>query len=200
MEGDLFNYLNSNPCLLDCSQNSTILEFNTNVDFQSILDVQVENCISCSTCFYQNQFENYQCFDLMNDEPYEFQFQNGAPTGETLTCGVNVNWGIRAILNDNVVYENLEFYSGNTNTSIPTEQIYLIQLNNIANSSNLIFINNNGVASFVNTYGCDEDGLSGASLKIDLLVTVETCEPKQFEDDDCFFFMDGDEYTFEDDE
>ena len=200
LEGDLFNYLNSNPCLLDCSQNSTILEFNSNVDFQSILDVQVENCISCSTCFYQNQFENYQCFDLMNNEPYEFQFQNGAPTGETLTCGVNVNWGIRAILNDNVVYENLEFYSGNTNTSIPTQEIYLTELNNIANSSNLIFINNNGVASFVNTFGCDEDGLSGASLKIDLFITVETCEPKQFEDDDCFFFMDGDEYTFEDDE
>lgn len=200
LEGDLFNYLNANPCLLDCSENSTVLEFNSNVDFQTILDNEIANCIECSTCFYQNQFENYQCFDLMNDEPYEFQFQNGAPTGETLTCDVNVKWGIVATLNGNVVYENLEFYSGNTNTSIPTEEIYLSQLNNIANTSNLIFINNNGIASFVNTYGCDEEGLSGASLKIDLVVTVETCNPKQFEDDDCFFFMDGDEYTFEDDE
>lgn len=200
LEGDLFNYLNLNPCLLDCSQNSTVLEFNSNIDFQTILNNEIDNCIECSTCFYQKQFENYQCFELMNGEPYDFQFQNGAPTGDTLTCDVNVKWGIIAILNGNVVYENLEFYSGDTNTSIPTEQIYLTQLNNIANSSNLIFINNNGVASFVNTYGCDEDGLSGASLKIDLLVTVETCEPKQFEDDDCFFFMDGDEFTFEDDE
>jgi hypothetical protein len=200
LEGDLFNYLNQNECLLDCTNGSTVLEFSTNIDFQTILDVEIQNCVDCSNCFYQNQFENYQCFDLMNDEPYEFQFQNGAPTGDTLSCDVEVKWGIRATLNDNLIYENLEFYSGNTNTSIPSEELYLLQLNNIANSSNLIFINNNGIGSFIDTFECGETGLSGSRLKVDLTITVETCEPKKFEDDDCFFFMDGDEYTFEDNE
>jgi flagellar biosynthesis chaperone FliJ len=166
LEGDLFNYLKSNPCLLGYSESESesIITVNNNIDFQQILNSQIENCIGCD---YSGQ----------------------------ISCGVNTNWGIVATLGDDIVYENPEFYSGNTQTSTPTSEMYLIELNNIANSTNLIFINNGNTSSFISN-----NDISGTQLKIDINVTVETCEPKKFEDNDCFLFMDGDLYIFEDDE
>lgn len=196
IEGDVFNYFLNNPCVLECSSGQTITTVNTNINFQSILDNAIEECSECATCFYQKQFENYECFDLMNNEPFEFEFQDGAPTGST-SCDTISVWNIVATVDNEVVYQN-DFYSGGTSTSIPTQEIYLNELNNIANSVGLIFINNNGNVSFIGDAGCGFDSLSGKSFKIDLNLSLETCEQKQFQDDDCFDFMDGDSFQFED--
>jgi hypothetical protein len=170
IEGDLFNYLNQNPCLLDTNQsqseNINTLTINNNINFQDILNNQIQTCIGC----------NYD--------------------GQT-SCGVNSNWGINITIDDVVVYENLQFYSGNTQTSIPTIELYLSELNNFANSNNLIFINNGNTSSFIDNSGTS---FLGVELKINLIVTIQTCEPKKYEDGDCFLFMNGDLYIFEDDE
>jgi prefoldin subunit 5 len=168
IEGDLFNYLTKNQCLLDSTETnlSSILTINNNIDFQNILNNQIQSCIGCT---YNGQ----------------------------LSCDIHVNWGIKVMLNNDIAYENLEFYSGNTQTSIPTTDLYLSELNNFTNSYNLIFINNGDTSSFIDNTG---NTLLGVELKIELIVTIETCEPKKFQDDDCFLFQDGDVYIFEDDE
>jgi hypothetical protein len=197
IEGDVFKYIFNNPCALGCSNGTTVVEFNPNVDFQTILDFALSQCVDCVTCYYQKQFENYECFDLMNDEPFEFQFQE--PLNQNISgCTVSVKWVPKVELNGVLVYENQNFYTGYTSTSVPSEFLYLNELNSIANSLGLIFINNGTTASFVNQYGCDDYGLSGQSFKIDFELVVETCEKKLFEDDDCFTFMDDDIYQFED--
>lgn len=195
IEGDVFKYFFNNPCGLGCTSGTTLLEFNTNVDFQTILDNTAVNCLNCVTCFYQKQFENYECFDLMDGSPYEFQFQNGAPPN--YDC-LSIVWSITVLVDDVVEYYNPTFYSGNTLTSIPTQNLYLNELNTIANELNLIFINNGTTASFINEFGCDGNNLNGKSFKINLDLTVETCESKNFEDGECFDFMDGDVFQFED--
>ena len=197
IEGDVFKYVFNNPCALDCNSGTTVVEFSPNVDFQLVLDDAITNCGDCVTCYYQKQFENYECFDLMGGEAFEFQFQN-EPQLTISGCEVNINWVIKVELGGELVYENLNFFSGNTITSIPTQSLYLNELNNIANSLGLIFINNGTTASFVNSKDCDDKGLSGKSFKIDLSLTLETCEKKNFEDNDCFTFMDDDIYEFED--
>jgi hypothetical protein len=131
----------------------------------------------------------------MDDSPYEFQFQNGAPPN--YDC-LSVVWSITVLVNDVIEYYNPIFYSGNTLTAIPTQNLYLNELNTIANELNLIFINNGTTASFINEFGCDGNNLNGTSFKINLDLTVETCESKNFEDGECFGFMDGDVFQFED--
>jgi hypothetical protein len=37
IENDIFNYIKNNPCILDCSPNSSTIEHNLNIDFNSIL-------------------------------------------------------------------------------------------------------------------------------------------------------------------
>lgn len=197
IEGDVFKYLFNNPCSLDCISGETVVEFNTYVDFQSVLDTAIQDCANCITCYYQKQFENYECFDLMNGEPYEFEFQNGPPSGNT-TCDILAVWSMRVSIDGEEVYNNPNFYSGNTSTSIPTQNEYLNELNNIANSLNLIFINNETTASFIDAFACDNYNYSGKSFKIDLDLSVSSCEAKNFEDGDCFDFMDGDLFQFED--
>jgi len=197
IEGDVFKYAFNNPCVLGCSSGTTIVEFNSNVDLQTVLDDALIQCGDCITCYYQKQFENYECFDLMNDEPFEFQFQD-APVLTISGCDVTIIWAFKVELDGELVYENNNFFTGNTATSIPSQNLYLNELNNIANALGLIFINNGNTSSFVDVYGCDDKGLSGKSFKINLDLTVETCEKKKFEDNDCFTFMDDDIYEFED--
>ena len=197
IEGDVFKYIFNNPCTLECSSGNTLVEFSTYVDFQSVLDNAIQDCANCITCYYQKQFENYECFDLMNGEPYEFEFQNGAPSGNT-ACDIISVWTMRVSIDGEEVYNNPNFYSGNTSTSIPTQNEYLNELNNISNSLSLIFINNGTTASFVDAFACDGYSYSGKSFKIDLDLAVSSCEAKNFEDGDCFDFMDGDLFQFED--
>lgn len=197
IEGDVYKYLLNNPCALDCTSGTKILEFNSDIDFQVILDNEIINCDSCSTCFHQKQFENYECFDLMNDEPYEFEFQEPI-TGVTSGCVVSVVWGITSELDGEITYSNPNFYSGDTSTSIPTHNEFLTELFNISNSIGAIFIIDGNIVSFVDQSTCtDGISLSGKQLKIDLNISIVGCDNKQFEDNECFDFMDGIDFEFE---
>jgi hypothetical protein len=197
IEGDVYKYFLNNPCGLGCTSGTTILEFENNIDFQTILDAQIINCGGCFTCFNQKQFENYECFELMNGEPYEFEFQESV-SATTGSCINGIIWGITAELGNELVYDNPNFYSGNTITSIPNQNEFLNELNNISNSIGTIFIIDGNTISFVYENMCSVDGgLMGKQLKIDLNVTIESCNLKQFEDGDCFDFMDDVAYDFE---
>jgi len=198
IEGDIYNYLFNNPCALECSSGSTLLEFSAYNDFQTILDNALADCSNCISCYYQEQFENYECFDLMNGEPLEFQFQD-APAVTYSGCDVNISWGISVELNGSVVYTNPSFYSGNTSTSIPTQIQYITELSVIAATLGLGFMYDGTNVSFINYYGCGVDeNLDGTPLKIDLNLNIEKCDNKNFEDGDCFIFMDDDLFQFED--
>jgi len=197
IEGDVFKYIFDNPCAIGCSSASTILEMGVNIDFENMLNDEIANCIGCSTCFYQKQLQNYECFDLMNGEPYEFQFQEPI-TGSITGCVKTVIWGIKAQLDGVEVYNNSNFLSGSTEYTIPTQSEFLNELNNIANAIGSIFIINGNLVSFVGKVGCDNsEVLSGKNLNIDLNISVEVCDIKKFEDYDCFGFMDGIDYEFE---
>jgi hypothetical protein len=195
IEGDVFKYFFNNPCGLDCSSGTTVVEFNPNVDLQLVLDDALNKCNDCVSCYQQKQFENYECFDLMNGEPYEFQFQEEQIIND---CDTIVKWVFKVELDNVIVYNDNIFFTGNTETSIPTQILYLNELNNIANTLGLIFINNGTTASFVDVFGCDGIRLDNKNFKIDLNLIVETCEKKKFEDGDCFIFMDDDIFQFED--
>jgi hypothetical protein len=197
IEGDVYKYFFNNPCGLGCTSGTTVLEFENNINFQTILDVEINNCGGCFTCYYQKQFENYECFELMNGQPYEFEFQEPI-TGTTSSCVNSVTWGITAELGGELVYSNSNFSSGDTITSIPSQNEFINELINISNSIGTIFIIDGNIISFVNEFGCDSDSqLSGKQLKIDLNLSVESCNLKQFEDGDCFDFMDDIGYDFE---
>jgi len=197
IEGDVYKYFFNNPCGLGCTSGTTVLEFENNINFQTILDVEINNCGGCFTCYYQKQFENYECFELMNGQPYEFEFQEPI-TGTTSSCVNSVTWGITAELDGESVYSNSNFSSGDTITSIPSQNEFINELINISNSIGTIFIIDGNIISFVNEFGCDSDSqLSGKQLKIDLNLSVESCNLKQFEDGDCFDFMDDIGYDFE---
>lgn len=197
IEGDVYNYLLNNPCALECSSGTTLLEFETYVDFQTVLDNALADCKDCVSCYNQKQFENYECFDLMDGQSYEFQFQQ-VPTITYSGCDITVQWGITVELAGVLVYENVSFYSGDTTTSVPTQTQYLNELAYIANTLGLVFIYDGVNASFVNNYGCGDDDLYGDSFKIDLSLNIKTCDNKNFEDGDCFIFMDDDIFQFED--
>ena len=133
----------------------------------------------------------------MNGQPYEFEFQEPI-TGTTSSCVNSVTWGITAELGGELVYSNSNFSSGDTITSIPSQNEFINELINISNSIGTIFIIDGNIISFVNEFGCDSDSqLSGKQLKIDLNLSVESCNLKQFEDGDCFDFMDDIGYDFE---
>jgi hypothetical protein len=75
---------------------------------------------------------------------------------------------------------------------------FTTKLINISNSIGTIFIIDGNTLSFVYENACSEDStLSGKQLKIDLNITIEGCDNKQFEDGDCFDFMDEEAYDFE---
>jgi hypothetical protein len=197
IEGDVYKYFFNNPCGLECTSGTTLLEFDNNVDFQLILDNEIINCGGCFTCFNQKQFENYECFDLMNDEPFEFEFQEPT-TGTSVGCVNSVIWGITAELDGELVYTNPIFSSGDTVTSIPTQNEFINELNNISNSIGTIFIINGNTILFVDDSICDSGNqLLNKNLKIDLNLTIEDCGSKQFEDGDCFGFMDDIDFEFE---
>jgi flagellar biosynthesis chaperone FliJ len=167
LEGDVFNYLNSNPCILDTSPIIPIetIIFNSYVDFDSILNSELQTCIPCI---------------------------NGQ-----LTCDIYTTWGITATLNNIIIYENNEFYIGDTTTPTPTENMYISELVNIANLNDFIFTNNSGIIKFTNNSGVN---IIGDEFKINLTLTIETCTPKEYQDNICFTFMDGELYIFEDGE
>lgn len=197
IEGDVYKFIFNNPCVLDCTSGTTILDFNTNIDFQSILDVEIDECNGCTMCYYQKQFQNYECFDLMNGNPYEFQSQL-LTSATTVNCVRSVIWGITAELDNDVVYSSSNFSSGTTITSIPSQNEFLNELINISNSIGAIFIINGDIISFVDNFDCSGVGnLYGKELNINLNIIVEGCDIKQFEDNICFGFMDNIGYEFE---
>jgi hypothetical protein len=173
IEGDVFKYLNSNPCALDCTTGTTILHMSTDIDLQSILDAQIADCCNPIFCANQKQFQDYDCFDLMNGEPYEFQYQNSPIISGDCVC--SVTWGITAKLEDIEVYNDDNFYSGTTTTSIPTQTELINQLNYIANTIGVIFIINGNTVSFIDNYTCDDIGFKGQNLNIDLNISLGLC-------------------------
>jgi hypothetical protein len=174
IEGDVFKYLYNNECVLDCISGTTLLEMSTDIDLQMILDEQVADCCNGVLCANRKQFQDYECFNLMDGDSYEFQYQSVTPpfTGD---CMCSVVWGITANLDGIEVY-NTNFYSGTTSTPIPSQVQLINELNLIANSIGVIFIINENTVSFVNTYDCGEIGLKGQNLNINLNIAVELCD------------------------
>lgn len=174
IEGDVFKYLYNNPCALDCTSGTTMLEMGIDIDLQGILDVQVANCCNNVLCDDQKQFQTGECFDLMDGDSYEFQYQ---ASGSSVTgdCVCSVVWGISATLDGIEVYNN-DFYSGTTSTSVPTQSQLINQLNWVANSIGAIFIINENTVSFINSYDCSDIGLKGQNLIIDLNISIGVCD------------------------
>ena len=174
IEGDVFKYLYTNTCALDCTTGTTMLEMSTNIDLQTILDAQVYECCNSVLCAGQKQFQTGECFDLMDGDSYEFQYQASATT-ITGDCVCSVAWGITATLDGVEVYNDI-FYSGTTSTSVPSQMQLINELNSIANSIGVIFIINENTVSFVNVYNCGDMGLKGQNLIIDLNISVGVCD------------------------
>jgi len=150
---------------LDCSSGSTSVDVNVDLDFDSIYQQQI---LSCSGCSLQYQFQDDNCYDFMTGVEYEFQYQNGGITGATIISGV---WGISAMIDDTLVYDNPMFYSGYT---APTQNDYVNELANLATYIDCGFIYLSGnTAQFVSDYSCDTGlSLSNKNLKIDLNLDI----------------------------
>lgn len=165
IEGDVYNFIYNNPCALDCSSGSTSVDVNVDLDFNSIYLQQI---LSCSGCSLQYQFQDDDCYDFMNGVEYEFQFQNGGITGTTIISGV---WGISAMVDNTLIYNNPMFYSGYT---APTQNDYINELANLANTIDCSLIYSSGTtAQIISDYSCDIGlGLSNKNLKIDLNLDI----------------------------
>jgi hypothetical protein len=154
----------NNPCALECSTGSTKVDVNVDIDFNSIFIQQAAECLSCEL---QKQTQNGDCFDFMNGDAYYFQYQSGIASGYTF----NGIWGISATLDNVLVYNNTNFYSG---SSAPTRYDYLLELDNIANVIGSDFTYVSGTtASFISDYNCTTGlGLLGKLLNIDLNLDI----------------------------
>jgi hypothetical protein len=165
IEQDLFCYVRDNNCILECKTGSTIVSYNTNLDFQTMLDVQIQNCIACEE---QKQFQDSDCFNFMDETPYEFE---EGPTTLTAFTATTV-WGITTTLNGDEIYNNPTFYTGATSTSIPTQGDYINELNNIATALGVVFIIDGDNVQFVSYLDCDDFGLKGSNITIDLNLDI----------------------------
>ncbi len=165
IEGDVYNYIYNNPCALDCSSGATYVNINVDVDFDTYYQQAIDICSGCSQ---QYQFQDDDCYNFMDNTPYQFQFQQVSITGSTIISGV---WGITAMIDNNIIYSNPNFYSGYT---APMKYQYLNVLNQLATSIGARFEYTSGsTAQILSDYGCYiGNGFSGDSLKIDISLDI----------------------------
>ncbi len=164
IEGDVFNFITNNNCLLECPSGTTLIEHYINIGFEDIL---IDLLNSCTGCTNQKQFQDGDCFWFQDDEPFDFQ------DDQTFTNGtLNIYWDIYGYLNNENIYQNT-FYSGTTNIDFPQISDYINELYNISNIIGSNININNDYAIFTNDYTCENKALLNKNLKIVLDLKIE---------------------------
>jgi hypothetical protein len=138
---------------------------------------------------------NYDFFSILMSEISDCY------TGSTSGCSISSVWGVNAVLEDDIVYSNPNFFSS-TGYTVPTQAQYVTELNNVANDLGLLFTSGSTSVTFTNNVNCEGTIFINKDFRIDLCLTVNLlCDgtvtlTKQFQDLENFQFQDGEDYDF----
>lgn len=206
-----FEIYNTTVDVLDTITNKSVLEndyilfstkdlrYETNGNVAFTFDLGENSGYACPSGYALDSCNNGNCIkkDITNPLPDEVV---EITCSGTSACDYNTRWELTLYEGDCFDNETL-LYSGGTfleiEGGVPSQEQYENELIKAANSIGYNYLVKNDEFSFLKPIGCEDDG--DKTIIADLSFEIYGCvsDTKQFQDEICFNFQDGERYNFE---